>query len=108
MTDTQPEAPAEPTLADEIVAELSRLRAARDAAGAERDRLEAERRAERNARLFWASCRAAGAVADGEMPANEAAAALEQAAHAAGLHGLEVQRTILSGFRSASGGRAAA
>ena len=30
MTDTQPEAPAEPTLADEIVAELSRLRAARD------------------------------------------------------------------------------
>jgi hypothetical protein len=56
MTDTQPEAPAEPTLADEIVAELSRLRAARDAAGAERDRLEAERRAVRRqaAEMFHA------------------------------------------------------
>jgi hypothetical protein len=39
--------PVEPMLADEIVADLARLRAVRDAAGAERDRCEAERGAMR-------------------------------------------------------------
>jgi hypothetical protein len=63
---------------------------------------------ERNGRLFWAACRAAEAAADGEMPAEEAASALEQAAYAAGLRGPEVRRTIISGFRSTSGGRVAA
>ena len=63
---------------------------------------------ERNGRLFWAACRAADAVANDEMPANEAAAALEQAAYAAGLRGPEVRWTIMSGFRSTSGGRVAA
>jgi hypothetical protein len=47
---------SEPTLADEIVADLARLRAARDAAGVERDRCEAERRAMRRqaAAMFFA------------------------------------------------------
>lgn len=63
---------------------------------------------ERNGRLFWAAYRAAEAVLAGEMPARAAAAALEQAAYAAGLRGPEVRRTILSAFRSASGGSTAA
>jgi hypothetical protein len=47
---------SEPTLADEIVADLARLRAARDAAGAERARLEAKRLALRRqaAEMFHA------------------------------------------------------
>ena len=63
---------------------------------------------ERNGRLFWAACRAADAVLAGEMPTRASAAALGQAACAAGLPGPEARRTILSAFRSVAGGSAAA
>ncbi len=57
---------------------------------------------ERNARLFWAACRCVEAALRGEMPTGAVAAALEQAALAAGLPQPEARRTITSAFRKAA------
>jgi hypothetical protein len=53
---------------------------------------------ERNARLFWASCRAAELVAKGELSKPHGEAVLIEAASRAGLDHLESSRTIASAF----------
>jgi len=53
---------------------------------------------ERNSRLFWASCRAADLVGNGELAKPHADAVLIEAARRAGLDHLESSRTIASAF----------
>jgi hypothetical protein len=53
---------------------------------------------ERNARLFWASCRAAELVANGELSKPHGAAVMIEAAGRAGLDLLEAGRTVKSAF----------
>jgi hypothetical protein len=53
---------------------------------------------ERNARLFWAACRAAELVANGELSKPHGEAVLIEAAGRAGLDHLESSRTIASAF----------
>jgi hypothetical protein len=53
---------------------------------------------ERNARLFWASCRAADLVANGELSKPHGEAVLIEAAGRAGLDHMESARTITSAF----------
>jgi uncharacterized protein YidB (DUF937 family) len=53
---------------------------------------------ERNARLFWASCRAAELVAKGALSKPHGEAVLIEAASRAGLDQQETSRTIASAF----------
>lgn len=53
---------------------------------------------ERNARLFWASCRAEELVANGEISKPHGEAVLIEAASRAGLDYLESSRTVASAF----------
>lgn len=63
------------------------------------------REGERNSRLYWSSCRAAGLVAGGQVDEATATAVLVDAAARVGLPEQEALRTVASGLRTSEGVR---